>query len=167
LGARLHRWIDGGRYAAMFDNPRDTLTMERLQFFDFESMRSYPSLLDPLLLYILHRFNERLHDPTEIGTLKVCVMDEAWMPIQHHAVRAYVRNGLKTWRKWNAALLMATQSIEDFASAELLRAVVESCPTRLLLANPSMDRGQYRDLLQMNEMELMRWRGSCRASRSC
>jgi hypothetical protein len=36
----------------------------------------------------------------------------------------------------------------------LLRTVVESCPTKLLLANPSMDRRQYAELFQMNEMEL-------------
>lgn len=81
-------------------------------------------------------------------------MDEAWMPIQHRVVRAEVRNALKTWRKWNGAIVMATQSIEDFASVDLVRAVTESCPTRLLLANPSMDRNQYRELFQMNDMEL-------------
>ena len=35
----MHKWVDGGRYAALFDNARDTLTMDRLQVFDFESMR--------------------------------------------------------------------------------------------------------------------------------
>ena len=50
--------------------------------------------------------------------------------------------------------ILATQSLEDFASADLLRTVVESCPTRLLLANPSLDLQQYAELLQMNEREL-------------
>ena len=154
LGARLHKWIEGGRYASLFDNPRDTLPIGRLQVFDFESMREYPSLLEPLLFYVLHRVNERVHDPAEAGTLKVCVMDEAWRLIQHPTLRAYVQEALKTWRKRNAAVLLATQSIDDFASADLLRTVVESCPTRLLLANPSMDRQLYADLFQMNEMEL-------------
>ena len=81
-------------------------------------------------------------------------MDEAWRLIQHPTLRAYVQEALKTWRKRNAAMLLATQSIDDFASADLLRTVVESCPTRLLLANPSMDRRQYAELFQMNEMEL-------------
>ena len=165
LGARLHKWIEGGRYASMFDNPRDTLPIDRLQVFDFESMREYPSLLEPLLFYVLHRVNERVHDPAEAGTLKVCVMDEAWRLIQHPTLRAYVQEALKTWRKRNAAVLLATQSIDDFASADLLRTVVESCPTRLLLANPSMDRRQYADLFQMNEMELdvLVWSGSTAA----
>jgi type IV secretion system protein VirB4 len=37
---------------------------------------------------------------------------------------------------------------------DLLRTVVESCPTRLLLANPSMDPEQYRDLFQLNDAEV-------------
>lgn len=153
VAARLHRWIDGGRYASMFDNAEDTLSVGRLQMFDFEAMRSYPAVLEPLLFYVLHRVNQHVHDSSDPG-LKVCVLDEAWRLIQHPAIRSYVQEALKTWRKKNAAMLLATQSIEDFASADLLRTVVESCPTRMLLANPSMNRDQYRDLLQMNEMEL-------------
>jgi type IV secretion system protein VirB4 len=154
LGARLHKWVEGGRYGALFDNPRDTLTIDRLQVFDFEAMREYPSLLEPLLFYVLHRVDRRVHDAAEAGHLKVCVMDEAWRLIQHPALRSYVQEALKTWRKRNAAILLATQAIDDFASTDLLRTVVESCPTRLLLANPSMDRRQYTELFQMNEMEL-------------
>src|SRR3954466_16334404 len=81
-------------------------------------------------------------------------MDEAWRFIQHPTLRAYVQEGLKTWRKRNAAMILATQTIEDFASADLLRTVIESCPTKLLLANPALDRTRYKELFQLNEMEL-------------
>lgn len=154
LAARLHKWVEGGRYATLFDNVEDTLTFDRLQVFDFEAMRAYPALLEPLLFYVLHRVTERVQDPVEVGTLKLCVMDEAWRFIQHPTLRAYVQEALKTWRKRNAAMILATQTIDDFASAELLRTVVESCPTKLLLANPALDRRQYADLFHMNEMEL-------------
>jgi type IV secretion system protein TrbE len=154
LGTRLHKWIQGGRYGALFDNVHDTLPMNSLQVFDFESMREYPSLLEPLLFYVLHRVDRRIHDRADDHRLKVCVMDEAWRLIQHPLLRAYLQEALKTWRKRNAAVLLATQAIDDFASADLLRTVVESCPTRLLLSNPSLDPRQYGDLFQMNEMEL-------------
>src|SRR5207249_4746053 len=55
LGGRLHKWVEGGRYASLFDNCEDTLTLDRMQVFDFEAMRAYPALLEPLLFYILHR----------------------------------------------------------------------------------------------------------------
>ena len=120
----------------LFDNLDDTLTIERFQVFDFEAMRAYPALLEPLLFYVLHRVTARIHDPARPATLKLCVMDEAWRFIQHPTLRAYVQEALKTWRKRNAAMILATQTVDDFASADLLRTVVESCPTKLLLANP-------------------------------
>jgi type IV secretion system protein VirB4 len=152
--ARLQKWVDGGRYADLFDNVEDTLTFERLQVFDFDAMRAFPALIEPLLFYILHRVNERLLDERDAGTLKLCVMDEAWRFIQNATLRAYVQEALKTWRKRNAAMILATQTIDDFASVDLLRTVVESCPTKLLLANPALDRSRYSELFQMNEMEL-------------
>jgi len=154
LMARLQKWVEGGRYADLFDNVEDTLTFERLQVFDFDAMRAYPSLIEPLLFYVLHRVNERLLDERNARTLKLCVMDEAWRFIQNPTLRGYVQEALKTWRKRNAAMILATQTIEDFASADLLRTVVESCPTKLLLANPALDRSRYAELFQMNEMEL-------------
>jgi type IV secretion system protein VirB4 len=81
-------------------------------------------------------------------------MDEAWRFIQHPTLRDYVQEGLKTWRKRNAAMLLSTQTIDDFASVDLLRTVVESCPTKLLLANPALDRQRYAELFQLNEAEL-------------
>ena len=154
LAGRLHKWVDGGRYASLFDNLQDTLTVERLQVFDFEAMRAYPALLEPLLFYVLHRVTARVQDPSEAATLKLCVMDDAGRVIQHPTLRAYVQEGLKTWRKRNAAMILSTQTIDDFASADLLRTVVESCPTKLLLPNPALDPRQYADLFQLNEMEL-------------
>ena len=81
-------------------------------------------------------------------------MDEAWRFIQHDRLRAYVEDALKTWRKRNASMLLATQTINDFASADLLRTVVESCPTKLLLANPALDRAHYAELFRLNDVEL-------------
>jgi type IV secretion system protein VirB4 len=81
-------------------------------------------------------------------------MDEAWRFIQHPTLRAYVQEGLKTWRKRNAAMILSTQTVDDFASTDLLRTVIESCPTKLLLANPAFDPHQYAELFQLNEREL-------------
>lgn len=155
LSRRLEKWIEGGRYGDLFDNAQDTLSVQRFQVFDFEAMRAYPALIEPLLFYVLHRVREQVDDPSLTG-LKLCVMDEAWRFIQHPTLRAYVEEALKTWRKRNGAMLLATQSIEDFASTDLLRTVVESCPTKLLLANPGLDRTKYADLFQLNAAELDR-----------
>lgn len=154
MAARLSRWVDGGRYADLFDHVEDTFEVQTCQVFDFEAMRAYPALLEPLLFYVLQRVSERVNDPAQAARLKICVLDEAWRFIQHPTLRGYVEESLKTWRKKQAAMLLATQSIDDFASAELLRTVVESCPSKLLLANPALDRRQYSELFQLNATEL-------------
>jgi type IV secretion system protein TrbE len=154
LAGRLHKWVEGGRYASLFDNVDDTLSFERLQVFEFEALRAYPALLEPLLFYVLHRVNARVLGEGDGARLKLCVIDEAWRFIQHPLLRGYVQEALKTWRKRHAAMLLATQSIDDFASADLLRTVVESCPTKLLLANPAFDPRQYAELFQLNEREV-------------
>ena len=153
LSNRMSKWIEGGRYADLFDHLEDTLSVQQFQVFDFDAMRAYPALIEPLLFYVLHRVRARVDDPNTAG-LKLCVMDEAWRFIQHATLRAYVEEALKTWRKRNGAIVLATQAVDDFASADLLRTVIEGCPTKLLLANPALDRAKYAELFQLNTTEL-------------
>ena len=90
---RLHKWVEGGRYASLFDNLDDTLTVERLQVFDFEAMRAYPVAARAAAVLRAAPRHARIQDPAEAGTLKLCVMDEAWRFIQHPTLRAYVQEG--------------------------------------------------------------------------
>lgn len=154
LASRLSKWIEGGRYGDVFDHVEDSLTLQRFQVFEFENASTYPAVLEALLFYVLHRVNARLLEPATDLPLTLCVMDEAWRFIQHDRLRGYVQDALKTWRKRNAAMMLATQSIDDFASVDLLRTVIESCPTKLLLANPALDRARYADLFRLNDTEL-------------
>jgi type IV secretion system protein VirB4 len=151
---RLGRWIENGRYGRLFDNVEDTLTVHAFQVFDFEAMREYPALLEPLLFYVLHRVTAEIMNASDRGRLKLCLMDEAWRFIQHPKLRAYVEEGLKTWRKKNAAMVLATQAVDDLSSAALVQTVVESCPTTLFLANPALDRRKYADLFRLNAVQL-------------
>jgi type IV secretion system protein TrbE len=153
LAQRLHRWVPGGPYAEVFDNVDDTLTLQRLQCFDFEGLDRYPLVLEPLLFYVLHRASVVIRDASAAEDLKLFVLDEAWRFAADPIVRAYIAEALKTWRKRNAALLLATQSVEDLASTDLLRTVVESCPTKFLLANPGMDREAVAAILHLNQTE--------------
>ena len=153
LAQHLQRWVQGGPYAALFDNVTDTLTFQRFQAFDFEGMDRYPQLLEPLLFYVLHRANAVIHDAGEADALKLFVMDEAWRFLRDATVRAYIAEALKTWRKRNAALVLATQSTEDLDRSDTLRLVLESCPTRIFLANPGLDRTAARDLFELNDTE--------------
>jgi type IV secretion system protein VirB4 len=152
LGQQLRRWVQGGPYASLFDNVSDTLTLQRVQCFDFEGLEKYPLVLQPLLFYVLHRTSAAIQHGAP-DTLKLFVLDEAWRFVTDRTVKAYVTEALKTWRKRNAAMLLATQSTEDFAAPDLLRTVIESCPTKFFLANPNLDLDRARELFHLNQTE--------------
>jgi type IV secretion/conjugal transfer VirB4 family ATPase len=151
----LARWVHGGPYADLFDNEEDTLTFQRLQAFDFTGLDNFPMLLEPLLFYVLHRASASIDD-APISQLKLFVLDEAWRFVRDPSVKAYVAEALKTWRKRNAALLLATQSSEDFADLDILRTVVENCATKCFLASPDMDVARAKELFHLNDAETQR-----------
>lgn len=153
LAQHLHKWTGDGPYASLFDNVADSLTFSRFQCFDFEGMDQYRQALEPLLFYILHRANAHIHALDLTTTFKVFIIDEAWRFFRNPAIRQYIVEALKTWRKRNAAMVLATQSGDDLERSELLDIIVESCATRMFLANPYMDRTTYREVFHLNETE--------------
>ena len=153
LGQHLHRWVQGGPYAALFDHVEDTLTFQQMQCFDFEGLEKFPLVLEPLLFYVLHRASASIRDEGATARLKLFVLDEAWRFARDPTVTAYITEALKTWRKRNAAMLLATQSSDDFATSDLLRTVIESCPTKFFLANPGLDVNQARERFHLNQTE--------------
>jgi type IV secretion system protein VirB4 len=153
LAEQLYKWTADGQYGALFDNIEDNLTFSRFQAFDFEGMDKYPQVLEPLLFYILHRANAAIYDAGEATVSKWFIMDEAWRFFRNPTTRLYIVEALKTWRKRNAALVLATQSGEDLEQSEILPIVVESCPTKLFLANPGMAEEWYRRTFKLNITE--------------
>jgi len=153
LKQQLQCWVEGGQYASFFDHAEDTVTLAPFQYLDFEGLDGVPQVLEPLLFYFLHRATAMVMDPMLAGTLKVFVLDEAWRFLRDPTIRAYVTDALKTWRKKNASVLLATQSSEDLQRSELLRVVIESCATICFLANPQIDRAAYQEQFHLNEVE--------------
>jgi type IV secretion/conjugal transfer VirB4 family ATPase len=154
LKERLHRWTRRGQYGFLFDNAEDTLTFSKFQTFNFGGWGDAPEVLEPLLFYILHRASNEINDPQRLATFKLFLMDEAWLFIRNETIRSYIVQAQKTWRKHNAAMILATQSIKELEQSGMLQIVAESCPTKVFLANPEMDRDLYREAFHLNDTEL-------------
>jgi type IV secretion system protein VirB4 len=154
LKERLHRWTRAGQYGFLFDNPVDTLSFSRFQTFNFAGWGDAPEVLEPLLFYVLHRASNEIADPKNLATFKMFLLDEAWLFIRNETIRNYVVQAQKTWRKLNAAMILATQSLKELQESGMLQIVSESCPTKIFLANPEMDRDVYREAFHLNDTEL-------------
>ncbi len=153
LRDRLYRWTRAGQYGFLFDNAADTLAFSDFQTFNFRGWGNSPELLEPLLFYILHRASNRICDPRKLDTFKMFLMDEAWLFFRNKTIREYIVQAQKTWRKHRAAMVLATQSIKELQESGLLPVVAESCPTKIFLANPEMDRAVYAEAFHLNPME--------------
>jgi type IV secretion/conjugal transfer VirB4 family ATPase len=154
LKERLHRWTRGGQYGFLFDNAEDTLSFSRFQTFNFHGWNDAQEVLEPLLFYVLHRASNEIADPAKLATFKIFLLDEAWLFIKNETIRNYVVQAQKTWRKHNAAMILATQSIKELEESGMLAIVAESCTTKIFLANPEMNRDVYREAFHLNDTEL-------------
>ena len=154
LKNRLHRWTREGQYGFLFDNAEDTLSFSRFQTFNFAGWGDAPDVLEPLLFYVLHRATNEIADPAKLATFKAFLIDEAWSFLKNKVIREYVTAAQNTWRKHNAAMILATQSIKQLAEAGMLADIAESCPTKIFLYNPEMDRKVYAEAFHLNDTEL-------------
>ena len=137
----MSRWVDEGTWAPWFDGPPAGLKeFGRWQVVDLAARRSIPTGARPPC----GSFSSGCGcDGRRVaaGRLKVLVVDEAWRYLRDPVDTEKLVEAARTWRKMNGVLIVATQSAADVLNAapELL----ESMPTRLLLANPSFpDRGR-------------------------
>ena len=136
----LGRWHGDGAWARYFDNPADgdDLHFQDWQVIDLAGAAEHEDLCEAALFYLLERLRLALENPDETARVKLMVVDEAWRYLQDPAVLSYLAEAAKTWRKKNAALILATQSAVDVTGTAGAEALLESMPTRLFLANPGL-----------------------------
>ena len=154
LGERLHRWTQAGQFGYLFDNIEDTLTFSPFQTFNFDGWSDYPDILEPLLFYVLQRASSEIERPENTGIFKIFLIDEAWIFLKNQIIRAWIIRAERTWRKKNGAMVLATQSVVELAASDMLHVVNESCPTKIFLANPNIDRKLYSEIFQLNDTQL-------------
>jgi type IV secretion system protein VirB4 len=71
--------------------------------------------------------------------------------------RHRLKDWLKTMRRRNAVVVMATQQVSDIANSEIADVVLENCPTKILLPNAEARNPGSREFygrLGLNEREL-------------
>ncbi len=150
----MSRWHGNGAWAAYFDNPgADELQLADWQVIDLAGAAEHEDLCEAALFYLLERMRLALDNPDEAARVKLMVVDEAWRYLRDPAILAYLAEAAKTWRKRNAALVLATQSAIDVTATPAAKGLLESLPTKLFLANPDLP-DQVGEIFRLNETEM-------------
>ena len=151
----MSRWHGDGAWASYFDHSAagPDLDLKDWQVIDLAGAAEHDDLCEAALFYLLERLRLELEDPADLARVKLMVVDEAWRYLRDPAVVAYLAESAKTWRKRNAALVMATQSAVDITGTAGAEPLLESMPTKIFLANPDLP-SQAGQVFRLNEGEL-------------
>jgi type IV secretion system protein VirB4 len=148
-GAHLERWCSGGSLGWAFDGEEDHVSLEAPFIgFDMTALLDDQDVRGPAMAYLFHRV-ETLVD----GRRLVVAIDEFWKALSDPAFRDMVNDNLKTIRKRNGALILATQSPRDALNIPIAHSIIEQCPTQILMPNPRADERDYRAGLKLTEPE--------------
>ena len=156
----LGRWHGNGAWGRYFDNAADgdDLNFQDWQVIDLAGAAEHEDLCEAALFYLLERLRLALENPNETARVKLMVVDEAWRYLEDPAVLSYLAEAAKTWRKKNAALIVATQSAVDVTGTAGADALLESMPTKLFLANPDLP-DKAAETFRLNPSEVNTIRG--------
>ena len=154
LDRYLSKWVGRGVYSAIFDNVEDSLSLSRLQCFDFQGVNNaqYADLIEPLMVWLLRRINDVLFNPVNLGVPKHILIEEIFSSMKNRQLLEAALASIKTVRKNLGGVTMIGQSAEDLgANAD---SIVNSCTSFLFLRDATFNRKRYAELFKMNEQQL-------------
>ena len=154
LDRYMAKWKDQGVYHAVFDNAHDSLTMSRLQCFDFQGVnnKQYADLIEPLMVWLLHRIDEIVYDPKNRGVPKHVLIEEIFSNMKNKQLLEGALASIKTVRKNLGGVTMIGQSANDLG--ENADSIVNSCTSFLFLPDATFNRKVYGELFKLSEEQL-------------
>jgi type IV secretion system protein VirB4 len=150
----MSKWIGTGIYNAVFDNVEDSLSLSRLQCFDFQGVNNeqYADLIEPLMVWLLRRINDVLYNPANLGVPKHILIEEIFSSMKNKQLLDGALASIKTVRKNLGGVTMIGQSADDLgANAD---SIVNSCTSFLFLKDATFNRKRYAELFKMNEQQI-------------
>ncbi|MGF3021899.1 conjugal transfer protein TrbE [Methylobacterium aquaticum] len=129
LKQALRSYCVGGPYGRLLDAEVEHLGSASVLAFEIEGLVG-TGAAPAVLSYLFHRIGDRLD-----GRPTLLIIDEGWLALDDEGFAGQLREWLKTLRKKNASVVFATQSLSDIDGSDIAPAIIESCPTRLLLPN--------------------------------
>jgi type IV secretion system protein TrbE len=129
LKRALQPYYLGGPYGRLLDAEFERLGEGSVQVFETDGLIG-TAVAPAVLSYLFHRIEGRFD-----GRPTLLIIDEGWLALDDREFAGQLREWLKTLRKKNASVIFATQSLADIDGSAIAPAIIESCPTRILLPN--------------------------------
>jgi type IV secretion/conjugal transfer VirB4 family ATPase len=129
LKQALRPYCVGGAHGRLLDAEHEHLGSATVQAFETEGLvgtKAAPAVLS----YLFHRIEARFD-----GRPSLLIIDEGWRALDDGGFADKIKEWLKTLRKKNVSVIFSSQSLADIEASPIAPVLVESCPTRIFLAN--------------------------------
>ncbi len=129
LKQALRPYCVGGAHGRLLDAETERLGEASVQAFETEGLvgtKAAPAVL----AYLFHRIEARFD-----GRPTLLIIDEGWRALDDGDFAGKIKEWLKTLRKKNVSVVFSSQSLADIEASPIAPVLVESCPTRIFLAN--------------------------------
>jgi type IV secretion system protein VirB4 len=149
--ARLRRWCRGERLGWAFDGDLDALQMDaRMTGFDTTALLQDEVVCSPTLSYLFYRTRKLIN-----GEPIVLAVDEFWQTDRVLAFREENNDHLKTIRKNEGVVLLATQSARDALNSVNAHTFKQQIPTKIFFGDESASRDDLVDGMGLSEAEFL------------
>jgi type IV secretion system protein VirB4 len=153
LDRYLVKWVGKGIYSAIFDNIEDSLSLSRLQCFDFQGVtKQYADLIEPLMVWLLRRIDEVVYDPANLGVPKHVLIEEIFSNMRNKQLLEGALASIKTVRKNLGGVTLIGQSANDLG--DNAETIVNSCTSFLFLPDATFNRKHYGELFKLTGQQL-------------
>nr|WP_313533812.1 conjugal transfer protein TrbE [Brucella anthropi] len=129
LKQALRPYCIGGPYGRLLDAEMEWLGEASVQAFETEGLIG-TGAAPAVLSYLFHRIESRFD-----GRPSMLIIDEGWRALDDGGFAQKIKEWLKTLRKKNVSVVFSSQSLADIEASPIAPVIVESCPTRIFLAN--------------------------------
>lgn len=131
LAAELRAWTKGGGQWDMFDNQEDAFELG-----DFTCVEMGDILKQGPAARAFMEYAFQVVDMALDGRRPALIyVEEAWFMLSDETFCARIDDWLRTLRKKNAAVILATQSLAELREAKIFASIVDNMPNRIFLAN--------------------------------
>jgi conjugal transfer ATP-binding protein TraC len=139
LGVQLGPFTADGQYGRFFEGEANIDFDSNLVVLELNSLSAKKHLQSVVMLLMLYKITSTLYNPALKSLPKLVIIDEAWQLLSGGDASGtggagqFIEFAYRTARKWNAAIVTATQSCGDYQKSGSAMAAFENSDCMYLL----------------------------------
>ncbi len=152
IGSQLFAFTSAGEYGEYFNGENNVSFNNNMVVVELEELKSRAHLQKVVLLQLIYQIQQECYLGIR-DQQKVCIVDEGWSLLTEGEVGVFIEGAFRRFRKYGAACLVATQSIDDLYKSPNGEAIVANAPNMFLLRQKAevIDRARENKRLSLPE----------------